>query len=375
MPAESGMNVPAMYPPITRSTRWGYLPGLLFCSALILGCGERAPREPVGPVTHEAVAPADPRSRFNTALDSINQLIIRSPDRASLYEARGNLFLGIDSLEAAERDLNRAVRLDSTNVGYRLQLGDLRYRQLDIEGAYKQFERAAELDPSSTAPLLKQAEIQLVLRNYEKSMALVNDALRKDQHAAHGYRLKAWIHMETGDTALALSSFRTAVEHNNEDYSAYIMLAKISAARHDPLAEQYYNTALSIRPRSVEAWYNKGMYYQENGYDSLALDCYDRIKEIDPNNALPWYNTGYLMLERFNDPVGARDQFSEAIRLEPGYTDAWYNKGLAFERMDQLDSAAAYYQACLAIKHDHDLAARGMERMAKRGVRIRLRDR
>ena len=39
-----------------------------------------------------------------------------------------------------------------------------------------------------------------------------------------------------------------------QDYKAYMELGKLSAARHDPLAEQFYNTALELRPRSVEAW-------------------------------------------------------------------------------------------------------------------------
>lgn len=316
-----------------------------------------------------AAASKDP---FTAALDSINTLIVASPNKASLYEGRAKLFLSVDSLASAGRDLERAVRMDSANVQYRLQLGDLYYRTVQVEKAFNQFERAAQLDPSNTAAILKQAEIQLVLRNYQRSLNLVNDALKKDQHAAHGYFLKGWIHMETGDTTMALSSFRTAVEQDNQDYSAYIMLGKISAARHDPLAEQYYATAISLRPRSVEAWYNKGMYYQENGKDSLALDCYRQIKEIDPNNALAWYNSGFIRLEHLHDLPGAKHDFSEAIRLEPGYTDAWYNRGLAMERANELDSAAASYQIVLGQRPGYDPAAVGLGRLEARGVRIKM---
>jgi len=317
-------------------------------------------------------APAS-KDPFTAALDSINALIVASPNKAALYEGRAKLFLSVDSLASAGRDLERAVHIDSANVNYRLQLGDLYYRTVQVEKAFNQFERAAELDPSNTPAILKQAEIQLVLRNYQRSMGLVNDALKKDQHAAHGYFLKGWIYMETGDTAMALSSFRTAVEQDNQDYSAYIMLGKISAARHDPLAEQYYATAIALRPRSVEAWYNKGMYYQEAGKDSLALECYKQIKEIDPNNALAWYNSGFIRLEHLHDPQGAKHDFSEAIRLEPGYTDAWYNRGLAMERANELDSAAASYQIVLGQRPGHDLAAAGLGRLEARGVRIKMR--
>lgn len=310
---------------------------------------------------------------FLASLDSINALLLDSPRKASLYEQRAHLYLRVDSLDLAQRDLERAIGLDSTNVNYRLQLGDLYYRTIQIPKSFEQFEKVVQLDPNNTSAILKQAEIQLVLRNYDRSMVLVNDALRKDQHAAHGYFLKGWIYKETGDTSLALSSFRTAVEQDPEDYSAYIMLGKISAARHDPLAEQYYATATALRPNSVEAWYNKGMFHQENGQDSMALECYRRIMEIDPLNALAWYNSGYVRLEHLGDPATAKLDFGEAIRLEPGYADAWYNRGLSFERLGELDSAAHHYETVLRMQPAHDYAAKGLSRMEARGVKVRLR--
>ena len=311
---------------------------------------------------------------FQVALDSINAQIVKNPNQAALYDGRAMLYLNVDSLSEAQRDLERAVMLDSTNVNYHLRLGDLYYSTTQVAKAKDQFERASKADPSNSSAMLKQAEIQLVLRNYDKSMVLVNDALRKDQHAAHGYFLKGWIHMEVGDTTLALSSFRTAVEQDAQDYSAYIMLGKISAARHDPLAEQYYSTAISLRPRSVEAWYNKAMFYQENGKDSLALECYDTIKELQPSNALAWYNSGYIRLEHLGDPARAKRDFSEAITLEPGYADAWYNRGLAMERTAELDSAATNYEMVIMMNPDHTLAAKGLSRLQAQGVRIRIRE-
>src|SRR5690606_21208533 len=305
---------------------------------------------------------------FQQALDSLNALIVKNPGRASLYDGRASLFLAVDSFAEAQRDLEWAVKLDSMQVNYHLRLGDLYYRTTQVAKAKDQFERASKVAPENTSALLKQAEIQLVLRNYAQSMELVNEALRADQHAAHRYFLKGWIHMETGDTALALSSFRTAVEQDAQDYPAYIMLGKISAAKRDPLAAQYYSTAIALRPSSVEAWYNKGIFHQENGQDSLALVCYDRIKELDPLNALAWYNSGYVRMEHLDDPAVAKEDFSEAIRLEPGYADAWYNRGLALERTSQLDSAASDYQRAMALRPDHSLAAEGLSRLQARGV-------
>ena len=307
-------------------------------------------------------------------IKQLEQRILDDPSNAALYDQRATLYERIDSTRRAVADVQRAIQADSTNAAIRLHAADLYYRTVDMEKAEINLRKAIELAPTDVRPRLKLAEMQLVLRRYKESMAAVNDALRIDPNAAHGYFIKGWIHMENHDTAMALSSFRTAAEQDPQDYDAFVVLGKLSAALHDPLAEQYYNSALEVRPRSVEAYYNKGVYLQDNGRDSAALACYDRIKEIDPKNALAWYNSGWVRMEHLNDPEQAKRDFSKAIELETNYADAWFNRGLAMERTQQLDSAAANYQICLSIDPAHSLAAEGVDRMAKRGVRIKSRE-
>jgi len=339
-------------------------------AALLLGCGGGGGTAEM-PATQVPNTPVDSMALRLAALD---QRIVNDPADAAAYAERAAFYGSIDSSRRALADIERALTLDSDKVEYRLRAGDLNYAVLNVERARQHFTRAGELTPDDPRPRLKLAEIELVLRHYKESMAMVNEALRKDPNVAHGYYLKGWIHMETRDTNLAISSFRTAVEQDPQDYDAYLMLAKLSAARRDPLAEQYFNTAIDMRPGQVEAIYNKAIYYQENGNDSLALACYDRIQEIDPRNPLAWYNRGWVKLEHLGDPNGAKKDFDKAIELQTNYADAWYNRGVAMERTQQPDSAAANYQICLTIDPGHTLAAMGLDRMAKQGVRIKLRE-
>jgi tetratricopeptide (TPR) repeat protein len=304
----------------------------------------------------------------------LEQRIVSDPGNAALYAERSAFYQAQDSSRKALADMEVALRLDPLNVEYRLRAGDLQYASLQVEKARFNFERATQLAPEDVRPVLKLAEIELVLRKYKESIALVNAALRKEPTAAHGYYLKGWIYMETKDTTTAISSFRTAVEQDPQDYNAYVLLGKLSAARHDPLAEQYYTTAIDLRPNSVEAIYNRAIYYQEHGKDSLALAAYDRIKEIDPRNALAWYNSGWVRLEHLHDLAQAKRDFTKAIDIETNYADAWYNRGVAMELTQEMDSAAANYQLCLSIQPGHALAIAALGRLAAKGVRIKMRE-
>jgi tetratricopeptide (TPR) repeat protein len=107
--------------------------------------------------------------------------------------------------------------------------------------------------------------------------------------------------------------------------------------------------------------------------DSLALECYARILELDSTNSIAHYNSGFVRMEYLRDLERAKKDFTEAIRLEPNYYQAWYNRGVAMERTSQLDSAAANYQVALTIEPGFTQAARALERLSAKGVRIKMK--
>jgi len=304
-------------------------------------------------------------------LAEIDRRIMEDPSDPSRFAQRARFHESRDSVRAALKDWARAIQLDSTSAIWHIAMGDLYYRRIDLIKAEGEFTKAVRLAPDSTEARLKLAELRLVKREYAEAMRWVNDALRLDDQDPKAYFLKGWIHREAGDTALAISSYRTAVERDPAFYNAYIALGLIMAERHDPLAMQYYNSAIDLRPESVEAWYDRGMYAQEHGQDSVALASYDRIKAIDPKNATAWYNSGYILLEHQHRTKEARAEFSRAITELPTYAQAYYNRGLTFELEGALDSALLDFQRSLALAPDFDLAAEALGRLQEKGVKVR----
>lgn len=324
---------------------------------------EGRPDEPVG-----GASTIDSLSR---SLEDLDRLIVADPRNAALYIERARLHRNNGRTQDAVDDLERALVVDSTSTRAHIDIADLYYSTLKIPEAYAHYTAAVRFDPAGSEPKLKLAELELVaFRAYDKAVALSNEVLRDDPNAAQAYFIKGWAHMEKGDTATAISSFRTCVEQDAAHYKAWMELALLHAARHDPLAMAYFNTAIDLRPGEVEPLYGKAMYCQENGMDSLALDAYDRIKRIDPGNALAWYNTGYVMMEYRHDPRAAIGQFTAAGKLLPTYHQAFHGRGLAYERLDVLDSAAMDYQAALRIDPAYDPAIAGLNRLKARGLRV-----
>jgi tetratricopeptide (TPR) repeat protein len=337
---------------------------LLSCCLLALAACD-APIDPIDG------APADGAAPFNLA--QIEQAILADPGDPANYARRARYFEALDSVRLAESDWKRIIALDSLNPEWRIALGDLYFRTIRLADAELRFQEAIVKDPKTTIARSKLSEVYLMQARYKEAMVVANDALRLDPLDASLYNLKGWIHRTAGDTDLAISSYHTAVERDPQHYDAFVSLGIMHAARHDPLALEYYSSALEIRPESIEALYDKAIFAQDHGRDSLALACYERILAIDPKYPLAHYNKGFVYLEHQQRIPEARAAFKTAIDLLPDYTAAYYNRGLTYELEDKLDSALLDFQQALRLDPGFTLAAEGLGRLEERGVRVKVR--
>lgn len=210
---------------------------------------------------------------------------------------------------------------------------------------------------------LKLGEFYMYAENYEEAFVYINNCLKQDVYNAEAYFLKGMIYKSLKDTAKAVSSFQTCVEQNPDYYDAHLQLGLIYASVYNDLALAYYDNAIEIRPKSVEALYNKALYFQSIKQFTEADNLYKEILEKDPNYYIAFYNMGFLRLVYSDDYDSAAHLFTLAIEKDPNYFEAYYNRGYAFELMEQKDKALLDYKKALNIKPDFTLAAKGISRL------------
>jgi len=187
-----------------------------------------------------------------------------------------------------------------------------------------------------------------------------------DQNQAVCYTLKGHIFREVGDSASSASSFKTAVEINPNDYNSFIMLARLyETAKNKDISLAYYNTAIDLRPNLVEPIYGKAYFLQKRKLYQEAIATYNQLIEVDSLYPLSYYNKGFIYLTVFDSLNKAVNQFSEAILRKPDYTQAYYNRGLAYEFKKVLDSAETDYRRALVLQPQFDNAALGLDRVLK----------
>ncbi len=333
------------------------LSGFIFIAALslFLSCKQKKEEEKKG----------EPKTTSTTVseVDRLTKEINFNPKNAEAFYLRSKIYIGEKKLKLADADINRAVELDSSNADYLLTQADIQFANLLIPQAIRTFQKCIDLNPKNTEPYLKLAELYLYLKKYQESIQYANLALKVDKHVAKAYFIKGFVYKESGDTVKAISSFQTCVEQEQENYDAYMQLGILHGAKKNKLAVQYYSNALRLKPKSIEAYYDRGLFNQDNGELNKAIEDYTAILVIDPNYKDAHYNLGYIHLVYLKVYDQAIKHFTDAIRCDPYFVPAYYNRGLCYEYLGNGAAAAADYKQALTLLPTYKLAIDGMKRL------------
>ena len=319
---------------------------------------------------HSGNAPTEVQSKNgpDSLLAAFNKRILDDPENYLLYLERARYLGQISQFGDAFKDVQRAMELDSSKAEVYYEKGELYWRQQDINKAFACYKRSIEKQPDFVNGLIKTASIEILLNNFDVAMTHLDNVLKMEVTNSQAYYFKARLFKAKRDTVNAISSYQTAVEVDPEFYDAYIELALLMAAQKNDLADEYYKTAIQLRPKSIEVWYNRAMYLQENGYRhaeyyNQALVSYDTIAKIDGNFSTAFYNKGYVYCTYLKEYTKGIENFTQAIKLFASYYQAFYSRGVCYEKMGSKKLALADYEMALKIKPDYDDAAIGKGRI------------
>jgi tetratricopeptide (TPR) repeat protein len=97
------------------------------------------------------------------------------------------------------------------------------------------------------------------------------------------------------------------------------------------------------------AFNNRGHAKIKKGdFDGAKADI-ERAIQLNPSNPYAYDNLGDMYREwnRYNEAINA---YNQAIRVDPKFLSAYFNRGLTYERMNNPHSARADYETVLKIR-------------------------
>ncbi len=341
---------------------------ILFISVLYSSCDRTTKSDKAGEVV--TIDKDGNPIKIDPILLELNKKIADHPEDYNSYLDRAKYYGERSKYDLAFQDISRAIATDSTKADIYLYKGELYFQQEKVQESYDEYVICIKYDSLNASCLLKKAGIDIVLKNYDVARNHINTVLRNNEYNAEAYYTRGRMYKMMGDSTLAASSYKTAIEVDPSYYDAYVEVGLLYAAEKNDLAKEYYNSAIAVRPRSVEAWYNKAMFLQETGFRKNerykeAFVCYDSILKIDPGFVAANFNKGYIWLEYLQQYDSAAYYFTESINRFPQYFQAYYNRGLSYESLNKFKEAEADYRQALQLQPTYNDAAVALNRVLK----------
>lgn len=99
------------------------------------------------------------------------------------------------------------------------------------------------------------------------------------------------------------------------------------------------------------SFYNRGAAHLAKGEYDQAIACFDKAVRIEPGFAQAYCNRGTAYYEKKQYDSAIKD-FDMAIEIEPGFAEAYYNRAVALYHTKKYQKAQQDVQKAQSLGHE-----------------------
>lgn len=227
-----------------------------------------------------------------------------------------------------------------------------------------------ELKALSVEPLLNRAVAALEAEDYETGGRLAIQALEQDERNGFAWYLLAISRERAGDFVSSITCYESALAllPNQADVAndlgrlAFRMGMKVEA-------EKLFRHFLAAKPNHPEGANNLACAIRDQDRAAEAIEILRPAIEANPTAAMPWNTLGTIVTEQ-GELEAARTFFDEALRLQPQFPKAQYNRGNV--RLSLGDPEGALADCDVAIAGTAAQDERQMMRLSRATILMEL---
>ena len=241
-------------------------------------------------------------------------------------------------------------------------------RRLDATGGAdpiaKLTRALAELKAQAVLPLLREALEALNDGRLADARAMTAQVLQMDPDCSPGWHVAALCHERDGDLGAALAAYERALKADPDDVDIANDLGRLAMQMGlCEVAEALFRRFIAERPDATDGPNNLACALRDQLRYADALEVLRPAIEANPQSALLWNTLGATVAEQ-----GEIDRslifFDEALRLDPGFAKARYNRSNIRLSLGDVDGAIDDCDAALDGAGPND-SERAMMRFAR----------
>jgi tetratricopeptide (TPR) repeat protein len=166
--------------------------------------------------------------------------------------------------------------------------------------------------------------------------------------------------IDAGDYRAAIASLTQALSHNPRAADAYfargeayVLLERYAHAIDD------YTHALALAPDFGDAFRRRGFARRKSEDICGAIKDYSEAIRLNADDHVAYLGRGLAYGEGLDDWQRAADDYTHALAIDPNYTSAYHNRGVARQNMGDYTGAVADYTEEIKREPDDASAYRG----------------
>jgi len=280
--------------------------------------------------------------------------------RAFAHFARGIAFLGDGRLSDAEQCFLKASELDPNSSAPLVKLGKVQMRLGKLEEARRSFSKAVEINEKSPAArralassYLRSGELEAAAAEMERVVALEPDNLSN-------YRALGAIYEKQNNKGAVLDLYRRLVDTKQEDPNARLLLARaLERAGQLEEAEHEFESAIELAPMEMDFYSKMAAFEMRRGQPEAAIKVYRSAMERMPHEPEVYLLLGglYEQLERIDD---ARITYRQAIEVDPTAVSGYLAVAQLEEKLNDITEAIDAYRAGLEVRPESIILRYGL---------------
>jgi tetratricopeptide (TPR) repeat protein len=289
--------------------------------------------------------------RNGMAIESLSQAIGITPEDATLFRMRADVYSLQGENANARADFSTAVRLAPQDPDLYNFRGYFLMGQGLGADARADFDKAISINPKHAAALNNRGLLSLAGQDYKTAVADFSLAIDADRSLSDAWNNRGFAHMKLNELDKAMADIKQAL-HLKEDYVTAWNNCGLVAMQQEKFAdaEKSFGRAMELDPMDAR-WVNhhrtaliKQNRFAEAQQDASKIEWINqlsRLTQVAGRNARDpraWIVRGQHLMDgqQFNAAI---QDFNRALSVSPGNAQALFDRAVAWVKMGDFQKA------------------------------------
>ncbi|MTI32777.1 tetratricopeptide repeat protein [Xanthovirga aplysinae] len=297
------------------------------------------------------------------------------PANADGFYKKSLVLTKLKKFTAAEKEVKRAITLDSLQPNYYVQLAKIFYSTQDFEEASEQAQKALaiakrkEVIPSGVYPLL--SDIFYSSNQLSEAQVYINKAIDLAPYSAENFVKQGRIFLAEGDSIKAKKSFVESILKGSNDAGSFSFLTdlylnekKVDSALFFLKIQQKYET------ESLDPSYQQALILRELGAIDSAKSVAKGILLKDSSYFKAYNFLGEIFFKRsqFDSVFWYADR---VINFDSNSQKAWLLKARTFDEKRRYSEAVYAYEKLISLNPKDELAKSELRKVKRKIAYLR----